>query len=434
MAKVKYSFAQWCRDNEHEDWLDLWDCELNDCSPEDVSYGSAEKCWFKCNCKNHPSFSRSIFVYRKSNKCPVCTSHKIIAGINDIATTNPECLKYFLDINDAHKYSAHSTKRCLFRCPICGAIKESYIYNVVEHGFSCDACSDSMSFPEKFVYNLLMQIKSKREICFKKEMTFEWSKNVCGNRTHKDYDFYIYPPYNILIEVNGGQHYFDTFKTISGARTLKEEQENDALKYSLAINNGISKDHYIVIDARFSDKDYIMSSILKSNLLQLMNVQSKDIDWEECSNMACKSLVKECCDLWNNGLKSTFFIGEKLNLSYTLVNTYLKQGSNAGLCMLDNNSLYLTSKRKPILCIENNYIFESVRLCADISNDLFGIKMNHRTIACAASGDRNSAYGYHFKYITKEEFLQIQRSDPSHAFGEVYFYDINDPKGENLIF
>ena len=32
------SFAQWCIDNNHEDWLILWDYELNKISPYDISY------------------------------------------------------------------------------------------------------------------------------------------------------------------------------------------------------------------------------------------------------------------------------------------------------------------------------------------------------------------------------------------------------------
>lgn len=60
MTKVKYSFAQWCRDNGHEDWLDLWDYELNDCSPENVAYKSNKKYWFKCINKTHPNYLMSL--------------------------------------------------------------------------------------------------------------------------------------------------------------------------------------------------------------------------------------------------------------------------------------------------------------------------------------------------------------------------------------
>ena len=47
-TKVKYSFAEWCKDNGHEDWLSLWDYELNDVKPDEVAYKSGKKYWFKC--------------------------------------------------------------------------------------------------------------------------------------------------------------------------------------------------------------------------------------------------------------------------------------------------------------------------------------------------------------------------------------------------
>ena len=34
MAKIRKSFYDWCIENGKEDWLALWDCELNGgCSP-----------------------------------------------------------------------------------------------------------------------------------------------------------------------------------------------------------------------------------------------------------------------------------------------------------------------------------------------------------------------------------------------------------------
>lgn len=46
--KMTYSLNDWCLMNGHQDWLDLWDYELNGCGPEDVTYRSGKKYWFKC--------------------------------------------------------------------------------------------------------------------------------------------------------------------------------------------------------------------------------------------------------------------------------------------------------------------------------------------------------------------------------------------------
>lgn len=59
-VKVKYSFAEWCRDNNHQDWLDRWDYELNGIGPEEVAYRSGKKFWFKCPRGLHDSTYRCI--------------------------------------------------------------------------------------------------------------------------------------------------------------------------------------------------------------------------------------------------------------------------------------------------------------------------------------------------------------------------------------
>ena len=46
--KIKYSFKQWCEDSNRHDLLDRWDYELNDFGPDDVTYKSEKRIWFKC--------------------------------------------------------------------------------------------------------------------------------------------------------------------------------------------------------------------------------------------------------------------------------------------------------------------------------------------------------------------------------------------------
>ena len=45
----KKSFYEWCIEKNRQDILDRWDYELNDYSPNEISYGTTEKYWFKCN-------------------------------------------------------------------------------------------------------------------------------------------------------------------------------------------------------------------------------------------------------------------------------------------------------------------------------------------------------------------------------------------------
>lgn len=501
--KVKYSFAQWCRDNGHEDWLDLWDYELNKISPYNVPYSANKKFWFKCNrgiheseekhlntlthrsnhlfcrkcrsfgqylldefgengidlywsdknkispfdifkcsynkifvkCQNdkHPDYEVTANHFYRGCRCPVCSNMKVLPNVNSVAATDPEYICYFSNKNDAYKYSRGSNKICDFVCPICGTVKRMKISAFFNFGFSCQACSDGISYPEKFIYSLITQLKRIYGFDFKMHHFFDWSVKSTSGVGNKEYDFVLFYKENIfIIEVHGSQHYHDGFKRLGG-KTLYEEQINDTIKYELAINNGIDKDKYIVIDARYSDATWIKTSILNSNILSIFGLNDLDIDWDECKRESLKSLVKECCDLWNSGLRSTILIGEKLGINCTTVYRYLIKASDAGMCEYTTSDLGYLSNAKPIVCIENNYAFSCAKICEDNSENLFGVYISQKGIMSNAGGHIKSTHGYHFKYITKEEFLKLQYLNKSLTFGNVYFYDINDPLGQNLI-
>ena len=74
----KYSFENWCKDNNRQDILDLWDYELNDKLPSEIGYQSKSKFWFKCSKGIHESELKDIagFAAGRTNniKCVKCNS------------------------------------------------------------------------------------------------------------------------------------------------------------------------------------------------------------------------------------------------------------------------------------------------------------------------------------------------------------------------
>ena len=74
--KFKKSFYEWCIENNRQDILELWDYELNSCKPNDVSYGSGKKCYFKCPRELHPSKAKQLMVLTRDNTlmCDQCNS------------------------------------------------------------------------------------------------------------------------------------------------------------------------------------------------------------------------------------------------------------------------------------------------------------------------------------------------------------------------
>lgn len=78
ILKNSKSFEKWCIDNKKQDILNLWDYDLNDCKPSEVTYKSSKKCWFKCHRGLHDSELKNIsdFVGRNVDiiNCHMCNS------------------------------------------------------------------------------------------------------------------------------------------------------------------------------------------------------------------------------------------------------------------------------------------------------------------------------------------------------------------------
>lgn len=261
----------------------------------------------------------------KMSGCAVCNGKRVQIGINDMWTTNPKIAKLLADPEDGYKYTGKSDKYVNFMCPVCKSILRRRITTVNENGLCCPHCSKKVSYPERFMVSFLNQL----HIEYKTQKIFEWSKNIkhknkrlCGN---KKYDFYV--ENKIIIETHGKQHYYEGNFTHKGARTLQEEQENDKLKEEIAKKNGIN--HYIVIDCRESNIEWIKNSILNSELNNLYNLS--DIDWEECNRYATGSKIEEAAKLWNDGL-STGDIKDKMHISCTTVITYLNKAVELNMC------------------------------------------------------------------------------------------------------
>lgn len=72
------TFQEWCINNNHQDYLDLWDYELNELTPDKVSHQTHKKYYFKCNNHyNHPSELKrldNIVHQPHSVDCKICQS------------------------------------------------------------------------------------------------------------------------------------------------------------------------------------------------------------------------------------------------------------------------------------------------------------------------------------------------------------------------
>lgn len=68
-----------------------WDCEKNIIKPSQIMYGSRKKVWWKCG-KGH-SWQANVSDRVRGTNCPYCSNRRVIEGVNDLKTLNPELAK-----------------------------------------------------------------------------------------------------------------------------------------------------------------------------------------------------------------------------------------------------------------------------------------------------------------------------------------------------
>ena len=345
--------------------------------------------------------------------CNVCcrTPQKVLKGVNDVATTSPWMIPYFVNIEDAYTHTEYSKSKVKFKCIDCGRIHERSIDHVHNtHGVKC-VCGDGWSYPNKFMFSLLEQIG----VQFTPEKTFDWSEN-------KKYDDYIeYNDLTIITEQHGMQHYG---KQIHSSRSLKDEKENDKLKHDLAINNGI--DYYFIIDCRQSNIDYIKNSICKSGLLDLLNVDADSIDWEKCNIFATSNIVKLVCDFLNeNQIMKLDDVAMYFKTTKTTIKRYQRIGKqngwikecNRSKLLIDNNKM--SSRSKPIYCSNNGCYY---RNAFDACNYIFGNATDGKAKRIKVCISKNIPYkNYNFAFITQDEFNNAKVESPDKCFGDSFY-------------
>lgn len=357
-----------------------------DLTPNDITKSSNKKVWWLGECGHE--WDARVSSRHSGTDCPYCANQNILKNFNDMWTTDPDLASLLANPEDGFIYTKGSKKKVDWKCPNCGdVIKNKVIIDIREQGLSCPSCSDGVSYPEKVTYHLFIQL----EIEFEYQKSFEWEQS-------KRYDFYLPHPFNAIIEVHGGQHSIDnTFHTMGG-RTLEEEQENDRLKEKLAKENGI--DHYIVIDARESNIEYMKNSILNSKLSKLFNLNY--INWDAIKKKSYNNFIKITCDLWNKSVKNTKFIADKMKISKYTAIKYLKIGSSIGLCTYNPVEEHLKNYRRIstiVVKVSNNKIIDEYPSISEASR-VIGISWSSIQRIC--TGKKKNIGNYKLMY--KEDY------------------------------
>lgn len=269
-------------------------------------------------------------ISRNTGVCPVCMNHKVMAGINDIPTTDPWMISYFQGgYEEAKLYVASSNEYKELQCPYCGKLKRMAISTLYKtKSFSCE-CSDKIPYPEKCMINFLTALNI--------DYTYQ-----CGNNTLSwiegkyHYDFYV-PSLNMIIETHGAQHYKELSKK-SKWTSLEIIQERDLYKESLAMFNNIK--YYIILNCSESNIEYLKNSIMNSELPALLKFEECDIDWVKIDQLNTRNIVKEICVYKNEHPYLTpTELAKKFNINKATLRNYCMIGEKFGWCTYNKEEI-----------------------------------------------------------------------------------------------
>lgn len=315
-------------------------------------------------------------------------NYSIIKNFN-FSNLTKDIYKYIKNDEDKCRY-IKSNETIEVICPDCNFVKKNTFANLKYNKFSCDNCSDGISFPEKFVNNLLNQLN----IEYKKQFMFKDFGYM--------YDFYL-PEYNTIIEVHGEQHY-EECTGFKKWKSYEEEHENDLRKYDLAVLNGYEYNkNFFIIDARESTLEWMKDKILECKLSEVFNLSQ--VNWCQCLEYASSSIQHEIWDYWrihvneNNECISLEDIGKIFHFDRGTISRYLKNGTLCGKCYYNSQeqNTRLNSLGYYIVDIlENKEIFYEHTLIAEESLD---INSGNITYNCQHHRDNNNFKLLHKRYL-----------------------------------
>ena len=357
---------------------------------------------YTCKC----IFDRLEGNMEKDYGCPICNNKTVIRGINDIWTTNPNIAKQLKHKTDGYLYSIGQRVYLDWICPICHReiphITPKQVLKTIDSCVPCEYCSDSFSYPNKFLANLFKEIG----LNVKSEYNPKWES--LGQRR---YDFF-FEDNMIIVEAHGGQHYDKRFPEI---------QINDIEKRNIALNNGIVPENYIELNCSKSSCDYIINQInhtILSNILHFTEDQIKRADFH-----ARQNLIQHSIDVLQKHNFSLTKASEELHIHYATLSRYLKDAIANNL--IDANvvrekrsenkkKIHYQLDSTPILDLYNNIAYGSY---TELKKYIPTLVIGNIKESIKRNG---TAYGRKWKIISKQEFNKHKKTYPNMSFGEYF--------------
>lgn len=333
--------------------------------------------------------------------CPACANKICVTGINDIVTQYQQetdidrknklqsLIDHFPNKEaDAMLYTPSMAKKITFKCLDCGHLQDRFIYNVFDKGFSCELCSDGISYPNKFMYALIKQLPV---INIKREWSEpDWLKI---NKRKCQYDLYfVYKNNEYVVEMDGGiGHGFYQYGTKDKDVVGKQrdiEKDKRASEHNITV---------IRIDCYYTDilnrSEYIKNKVFSSPLNSLFDLSL--VNWDDCDAYAQNNLIRKVCEYKSsNPNVSIKNIANVFNIAISTTYKYIRKGAELGWCSELHHNII-----KPVIQMDlcGNVI---ARFCNAITADktIWGDKHNRGNGICKSCKTHKPYKGFLFKF------------------------------------
>ena len=328
---------------------------------------------------------------KRGSGCLVCLGQKCEKGINDLWTTDKEVAELLWNPEEGYEHTRMGKFYTDWRCPVCGKrIENINIAQVtVERHVSCPICSDSNSYPNKFMFNLLEELG----VDFQREYSPEWVGK-------KRYDFVIKDK-KIIIEMDGGlghgRRQYGKNKGISPEKSLKTDRQKD----KAATDHGYS---VIRIDCRYGRNnrfEIVRNNICNSQLAKIFDLSK--IDFKRIDSLSWKQNFVIACELYDNSQLTVIEIANKMKQDRDTIRDYLKKGAEIGICSYSIGDRRLPKtyyeSRQRICVLQYRKNDDSLAACYDSireASKITGINASYIVNIC--KGMKDYGKGYYFRY------------------------------------
>lgn len=308
---------------------------------DDVYVSNRTPMDFYCD-KGHHWPARPYNVLDNQTGCPFCCGNLPIVGETDLWTTRPDIANLLKDPDEGYKYKEYSNLKTIFICPDCGTEDSYIISNVSYRGFVCRACSDKISYPNKFGRALLKQLA----VC---NVKYEWQPDWLSPYFYDTY--FEYNNIKYVLEMDGGIGHGNS--EFNSSKVDTERIKIDEFKDSLARDNDIT---VVRVDCNYKNNDrfeYIKNGVINSELSDLFDLNR--IDWIQCHEIALSSMVKQAADLYNQDVLIKD-ICELLGYSSGTISCWLKQASLLNWCDYNPAESFPTAVKTNIYTLDGTFI------------------------------------------------------------------------------